>query len=295
MKTLFTKSSSLLKYYLTFMGTAILLGLIFLFTFGFNTSGEFGKLYEVRVYSFDSAKNQTYIETVEDVLDIYGYSPKDVLIEEHTDSDAVVLRYRSTSENNAIKIEADVTERLELNENLVEVQALTSSSATKDSLKLLIGLGVIAVVLFIYALLRHDWKFAVTLVSTLVLSVILPLAIMLFTRIELSLTTLGVLVLFSALTTILYMALYAKVKSIEKSQRQTKRFLTNTADYMNAVKFKAIIPTAIVLLVFVCLIFTFVRSLVHVGLVGLVLMVVDAFLLVIFAPTLQILLQKEKN
>ena len=294
MKALFNSSSKLLKYTLTFMCFAFLLGLIFSLTFGFNTSSEYGKVYEVTIYAFDAEKIESYKETAQDVLKEYGYTVKEIRVDEHTDADAVVLRYKSSSLNNALKIQADITEKLELNENLVKVEALTLSNQKSASIKLLITLGVAVLFIFIYAVIRHGWKMAVTLISLFVSSIILPLSVMAFSRIELSLTTLFLVSIIGTLASIIYMAMYAKLKSISKYQEKVKSFKENYLEFANENKLKVLIPVALMLLVFVCLIFTFNRTLVHVGLTGLVALAIASFSLVIFAPALQITLNKEE-
>lgn len=295
MNTILKKPGTLIKYSLTIMLAAVLLGLIFLFTFGFNTAPEFGGVYELTIFSFDSSQNEKYIDTAKEILDGYGYTATEVIIEEHNDSDAITIRYPSESKNNAIKIQAELTTKLGLNENLVKIENLTNATQKTNAIKLLITLGVMILALGVYGWLRHNWKFAATLVSVLALSVILPLSIINFTRLELSFSVLGVIILGAALTAILYMATYAKITQIARSQDKQKTFKSNFIDFADSIKFKLIIPVALVLAAFVALIFTFTRGLIMVGLAGVIMMVVDAFLLAIFAPALQILLNKEKN
>ena len=94
---------------------------------------------------------------------------------------------------------------LEINENLVKVESLGVSSAKADSIELLIAFGVIAVVLFVYMWLRYTYKEGVVLASSIVLTGILSLALMLITRMELSLVSLGVVVMMSVLSGVLVM------------------------------------------------------------------------------------------
>lgn len=295
MKAFFINSKKSVLYSLTFMATAICLGLVFLLTFGFNTSAEYGKMYEITIFSFDNQKIESYINTTEDILDTYGYSAKEVVIEEHSDSDAVVIRYKSESQNNAIKIQADIVKALEINKNLVQVERLGVSSAKTDSIKLLIALGVMAVISFVYIWLRFSWKEGVVILSTLGLTTILPLAIMLFTRIELSLVSLGVVVMLSILSSVLEMAIISKMDAIARLQDRPKTFKANYLEYISSISKRAIIPATLGLLVFICFLFTFIRSLAHVGLTGLVGLVISCVVVVVFAPNLQILLNKEEK
>ena len=295
MKMILSNAKRTIQYSLTIMATAVALGLIFLLAFGFNTSAEYGNMYQITIFSFDNQKIESYIETTEDVLDNYGYSAKEIIIEEHNESDAVVVKYASKSENNAIKIGADIVKALEINENLVKVESLGVSSAKADSIELLIAFGVIAVALFVYMWLRYTYKEGVVLASSIVLTGILSLALMLITRMELSLVSLGVVVMMSVLSGVLVMTTISKIKSIEKQQDKPKTFKENYLNYIDSVKFRAIVPAALGLLVFICFLMTFIRSLVHVGLVGIVSIVVMAVIVIGFAPCLQILLNKEEK
>ena len=295
MKTIFNKPTNFLKYALTFMCFAFLLGLIFSLTFGFNTSHEYGKVYEVSVFCFDESKQEAYQNATKEVLKSYGYSAKETFIEEHTDCDAIVVRYASESAVNATKIQAEIAQKLELNENLVQVDSLTLSNQKSASIKLLITLGVASLLIFVYTIIRFNWKTAITIASNLILSAILPLSVMAFSRIELSLTSLLLVIVMAILSTVLYMAIYSKTKSIQKQQEKPLSFRENYISLIENNKFKVLIPSALVLLVFVCLIFTFVRPLVFVGLSGIVAFAISAFNLIIFAPSMQMALNHEKE
>ena len=66
-------------------------------------------------------------------------------------------------------------------------------------------------------------------------------------------------------------------------------------NFANDIKLKAIIPTALILLVFVSLIFTFNRAVAQAGVAGLVTLIIGAFMLVIFSPALLSVLNREKS
>ena len=295
MKSLLNNSKTFLKYALTIMIFSVLLGTIFVVGFGFNASADFGKVYELSIDCFDKNQIKNFTDTAEDILDEYGYSANEILVEDRSYCDTIVIRYKSTSQNNANLIEKDVETKLELKENLVTIASLSKSSEKAPAIKLLITLGVTAVVLFVYGLIRHKWKFALTLTLNYVLSCLLPLALFAITRVEISVLALSVVLLIAGIASVLLMALYQKMQVIAKQQEKEESFKTNYLAYAAENKLKMIIPSALVLLVFVCLIFTFTPSLVGVGLAGIITLIVAAFNLAIFSPALLIALTEGKK
>ena len=266
------------------MISTILLGAIFVAGFGFNVSSEFGKVYEVSIDCFDENKLQEFEQETKKVLKSYKYSATEVLVEDRSYCDTIIVRYKSTSQANATLIEKDIETKLNLNENLVSVSALSYSSETATAVKLLLPMGLIAIVIFAYSLFRYKWKFAVTLLLNYIFATCLPLALLAITRIELSITVLGVIALLAMLSTVLTMAIYSKMQIIAKHQQKPESFKNNYIAYISDNKFKAIIPSALILLLFTCLIFTFSSNLVFVGLSGIVSLIVSAYTTICFAP-----------
>lgn len=293
MKTLLNNSKTFIKYSLTIMLFALLLGTVFVIGFGFNGSAEFGKVYELTIDCFDETKEEEYIDLAKDVLKDYGYSASETFIEDRSYCETIVVRYKSTSTKNAGLIKNDIVAKLELNENLVTNNPLTNSSEIAPAVKALIAVGVIAVVLFVYAFIRFDWKIALTTTLNYCFATLLPLALLAITRIELSITAIGVVALISTLSTILLFALISKLMAIEKQQEKPKSFAENFLSYINENKFKAIVPASLMLLVFVCLIFTFNKGLVYVGLVGIITLVVSAFMFICYSPAFLVMLNEK--
>lgn len=292
MKTILNNSKTFIKYALTIMLFAVLLGSIFVIGFGFNGSSEFGKVYEVTVDCFDENKIDDFTTATKNVLKEYGYSAAEVIVEDRSYCDTIVVRYKSTSANNATLIEQAIESNLELNDTLVTMNALSYSSATSSAIKLLITLGLVAVIVFAYALVRFKWKVALTMLLNYLFSALLPLAILSITRLELSTTTLGIIAILSGLSTVLLMAIVSKMYAIAKLQEKRASFADNYYAYISENKLKAIIPAALLVLVFVCLIFTFNASLVQVGVAGLISLVVIAFVVICFSPAFLVMLSE---
>ena len=294
MKNLFNKPSQFIKYALTIMAFAVVLGAVFVIGFGFNASAEFGGVYELTIDCFDETKIADNIETAEEILAEYGYKKSEVIIEDRSICDTVVIRYQSKSAVNALKVEADVTNELGLNENLVTVSALSLSSATSVALKLLLAFGVVAVGMFVYLLIRMDWKKALTVLVGLATSTLISIALCAITRIQISLISLGIIFLISVLSGVLLTMIFSKIDSISRYQENEKSYIENYLDLIMANKFRALIPSALVLLIFICLIFTFKKALVFVGLGGLLALIVSAFITLVFAPNFYLVLNTKR-
>lgn len=293
MKTLLNNSKTFIKYSLTIMLFTLLIGTVFVIGFGFNGSAEFGKVYELTIDCFDMAKEEEYTDTAKEVLKDYGYSASEIFVEDRSYCETIVVRYKSTSTKNSELIKNDIVAKLELNENLVTNNSLTRSSEVSSAVKALIAVGVIAVVLFVYALIRYEWKVALTTMLNYCFAILLPLALLAITRIEISITAIGVIALISTLSTILLFALISKLMSVAKQQEKPKSFAENYLSYVNENKFKAIIPASLMLLVFICLIFTFNIGLVYVGLVGIITLIISAFMLVCYSPAFLVMLNEQ--
>ena len=189
MKNLFNHTHNIIKYSLTIMAFALALATIFVVGFGFNSSAEFGGAYEITIDCFDNTKIEEYTASAEEVLDAYGYSPNSIFVEDREYCETLVIRYKSNSANNAVKIQADIVNKLALNENLVTVNVLHAPSALNQALKLLVFLGVAVVVMFIYLIIRFNWKVALTVVLNLILTALMSLSIFAISRIEISFKT----------------------------------------------------------------------------------------------------------
>lgn len=295
MKTLFSNPKNLIKYGLTLIAFAICLGVVFVIGFGFNTSTDFGKAYEISIDCFDEGKLAEYEQTANNILKESGYSAKESFIEERSICDTIVIRYNSNSENNATKIEADIEAKLNLNENLVSVEQLSLSTEKSMAIKLLIPLGIIAVVIFLYALIRFGIKESLALIVNLVVSTILPLALLAITRLELSLEVLGLLMVLSTLSTVLFMFIISKMNSIQKAQEKEESFKTNYINYLEANKIKVIIPACLIFLIFAVLIFTFNRAMIQIGVAGLVIYLAISFMAIIMSPALLMTLKNGQS
>lgn len=295
MKTLFNKPSTFIKYALTIMAFAVVLATVFVIGFGFNASAEFGGVYELTIDCFDETKIVENTNVANQVLAEYGYNAKETIVEERSICDTIVIRYASKSAVNAQKIETDLTNKLGLNENLVTVSALSLPSANRDALKMLLAFGISLAVVAIYVLIRMDWRKASTVALCYLFSALLPLSICAISRVEISMVSLAVIYLMSTATAILVTVIFSKLESIQKHQEHERGYLDNYLDLLNENKVKAIIPTALMLLVFVCLIFTFSRALVFAGLVGVISLIIFAFIAIIFAPNFYLAINSKKS
>lgn len=295
MKTLLQNSNKLLKYAFTVIAFALVIGLVFIIGFGFNGSADFGKTYELTVDCFDESAVNTTKEKMVEVIKANGYSELESFVEDRSYCDTVVVRYKSNSTIKAQEIKAQTIEKLGLNENLVSISKLSHSTATKASIKLIIGVSISAVLLFLLGLIRYDIKYALALFATFVLSIMLPLAVIAITRIELSTSIIAIIASIASLASFIFAFSYAKMQMIKKYQEKEESYQTNYINYINENKFKAIIPSALVLVMVVAFMFIFNRSLIFIGLSILLSTLIAGFISLVLSPAILISLDKDRK
>lgn len=291
MKELYSHSAKLLKIISIFTGVIVAMGVIFCAIFGFNQGVDFGGYYQIKVDCFNEDEIDEYIDEIDSVLADYGYSIRDVEIEDRSYCSTIVVRYKSESATNAEKIRETLVENLELNDKVTTVDQLSAAYSWKYVLYLLIGFGVMLVALFLFGHFRRGYKYGLSLAASFAFTIVVTLSIFAFTRIEFSLAALFMTIVLATFGTVLFAAISVlaenKIKNSETALSKTDAM----ADIFNMVSKKVIIPLGLIALLFVGLMFTFNKTLVLLGLASLVAMVVTLVSVSLLSPALYLQLE----
>lgn len=295
MKTLFESPSRLVKYALTMVAFFIALGIIFASVFGFNGSTEYNGYYEISIDCFDSETEQDIDSTVNKVLSEHNYSVSEKLVENRDYCETLVYRYHSNSTQNATKIQEQLVSSLNLNEGMVTVQKLTNAHNGITVWNYILAIGVLLVVVFLVSLVRYGLKHSLSLTASLTITSLLSMAVIAFTRIVLSKS----LIIMSLVSAIVSVIITMSILNRTNINKENSKNISYKDAYLEGIKAvntldKIIISCALIIAPS-ALLLTFNGNLVMLGLGYLVCAFVCAFVSIILAPAIYILLEDKQE
>lgn len=295
MKTLFETPSKLVKYALTFVAFFIALGAILTAFFGFNTSAEFGGHYELTIDCMDTDEVDNYLKTAKDVLDDYGYNVSDYEIEDRSYCETLVIRYASNSETNAGLIKADIASKLSLDQSLVQASKLSLVNNGFSIWKIVLFSMVVMAFVFVIALIIKGWNYGIGYLISFATTNLLTLAIIGFTRIVLSPSSLVLVSVISALSMVVYAYL---IENVYKLRDDKNNKISYKDAYLEVVSTKlkdlCIVGGALAVIGIVLLL-TFNKALVMYGITYLLSILVMAFVTIILVPAIFVLIEDKRE
>ena len=276
---IFESPNKFLKYAMLFCTTIILLGLLFAIFFGFNTSYEFGGYYEINIDYQNISDTNDYIEGTKEVLKEYGYN----INESATVGDKsylynLCIRYKSDSDINASKIEADIESKFGLGEEFVSVDKISNTYALSTILSLIWPAVILILLLMLYGWLRRNLFYALSMGSIVLSSILLQLSVISITRIKLSVATIGIMTITTIVATVVFTYYTSQMFERKNSHEGEKEdYPTLFSTVISESLFTVQIPALVGLAVFIGLILTFNTTLIGVGLSGIVCLLVATF------------------
>ena len=290
MKTLFESPSRLVKYALTMVAFFVALGIIFASVFGFNTSTEYNGYYEISIDSFDAEQEEKIDNAVKAVLSEYEYTVSEKIVEDRDYCETLVYRYRSNSTQNAEQILNKLTTTLSLNDGMINVQKLQNAYNGITTIKYLVLVAVVTVVLFLVALIRGGVKYGLAVTSSNLITTLLSMAIIAFTRVLLTKSLVVITLLFALVGTLITINVLGKIKD----EKENNKSLSYKDAYM-LVCSKASLTNKIVLacglaIVPIALALTFNYTLVMLAVGYVICALVALFASLIIAPAIFVLI-----
>ena len=272
MNRLFNSPKQLLKYMLLFTATIVAVAVVFVCFFGFNKSYQFGDQYQVSVDYVDLDKTVAYINNIKTIVENNNGTITYTETGDKTYLNTLNVVFKSNSTNiETVRASLVTLFDGEINADQISVNKLEKTYAGKSLIKVILPLSLTVVALFIYGLLRRNYKYGLALIVSFVGTVLVGLSLFAITRTQISISSLGMLTgiaLLSVVSFIYYTSIsFMKKNSVHGEKEKLVNLYVNS---VNTSTLAMIIPMGLILLSCVALIFTFSPSLVQFGISGIV-------------------------
>ncbi len=202
-----------------------------LFILGFfglrlGTSLGGGSQFEVNVKTGASTKE--YVSKIKDVLKDNDLTFDSSFVEDKYQAiddegnftkQVLVIKISEDKVSDAVEsaLIADIAEELKIEKSFISsVQDITSFTTAKNVLKLGIAIAIIAAALFVFAWIRYDVFAGLSFIVSFLHNIILYLALVILTRLELSLTSLSVMLILTLVMSIVLIHIYEKYRKESK-------------------------------------------------------------------------------
>ena len=127
------------------------------------------------------------------------------------------------SEEKALKIQKKVAKELKIDISKISaVEDITSVVRAKDVLFLALALGIIAVCVFVFGIFRYDVFAGLSFLFAYIHNIILYLSILILTRVQLNIISLGVAIVLTLAMSGLLVQIYEKYRADSKVQDSDK-------------------------------------------------------------------------
>ena len=206
--------------------------------FGMNLGTSLGGGSQIEVIVPNGADTNDYVKKIEKCFKVNGYSVDSSFVEdkfvagenetEFTKTVIVAKVAKSDiSDTDEKYIRYAIADSLDINiDNISKIENITSVVKAKNVLFLGLAIGIIAVCLFVMGWIRHDIFAGLTFIFAYLHNIILYLALLILTRVQLNLISLGVVMILTLIMSALLIQIYEKNR--ETTKMQTNEKLTAT-------------------------------------------------------------------
>lgn len=282
----------------------VITSLFILGFFGMNigTSLAGGSQFEVRIDSNVNAEK--YISDIKDVLSDKGLKADTTFVEDKANAEGqeqgyftdrcIVIKIAKkgiSTEKNA-EVKKAISEKLEIAETqITNIEEVTSSIKSRNILFIGLAIGIVVACVFIFGLIRYDVFAGISFVLAFLHNIVLYLAILILSRVQLNLVSLTVLLFLTFAMSGLLIQIYEKNKENETLVASEKQTIS---ERMIASEKQAVIPYLFVvgaILIFALLMFIVpVSAVVFTAINILIALVVTAYTGLIVGPALYVAL-----
>lgn len=249
----------------------IVLSLFILGFFGmrlsFTLSG--GSQFDVQLTS--GANSKEYTQVIKEVLSDNGLYMDSAFVEDKyiaTEKDGeftkqclvVNIASSNISEETKQKIIDEIIKKLNLNEEIasaISIETVTSSIKGRDVLFIGLAIGIVALALFIFAWVRHNIFAGLSFIIAFLHNIILYLAILILTRVELSLMSLSMAIVLTIIMSLVMIHIYEKFREVTRLKLEEKmsiseRMISSETEVVKPfVSIAAVVGVVSILLLFV--------------------------------------------
>lgn len=204
---------------------AIVIASIFVLAFcGIKLSPSLGGGSQFEVAISDTVESKTCIQNIKDVLKSKGISYDSFTVEDKPlagenatefSERYIVVNINATniSDEKELEIRTAISEKLNVNlENVSSIENIISSIKSKDILLFGLGIGIIAVCMFLFGMFRYNVFAGLSFVLSILHNLILFLSLMILTRIPLGLVSLAGISLLTLVMLACLVSIYEKNK-----------------------------------------------------------------------------------
>lgn len=203
----------------------LIVGSIFVLAFcGMNLSLSLGGGSQFEVVISDSADQKTCIQGIKDVLRKNDITYDSFIVEDNSEAGegindysqrklVVNIQATNISDVKELEIRTDISEKLGISiDKISSIENIISSIKSKDILLFGLGIGIIAICLFIFGMFRYNVFAGLSFIIAILHNLILFLSFVILTRIPLGLSSLAGISLLSLVMVACMVSIFEKNK-----------------------------------------------------------------------------------
>ena len=205
---------------------AIVVASIFVVAFcGLKLNPSLGGGSQFEISISDDVNAKTYVQNIKDVLKENGITYDSFTVEDkakggevagtHTQRYIVVnVLATNVSDETELKVKNEIAEKLSISADSISgFENIISSIKSKDILLFGLGIGIIAICLLVFGLIRYDIFAGVAFFLSILHNLILFLSIMIITRIPLGLISIAAIAILSLIMSAVLVSIFEKNKA----------------------------------------------------------------------------------
>lgn len=210
----------------------IVVSLFILGFFGMRLDVSLGGGQQIEVAMENDSQKAKYVSDIKVILDKYGYNISSNFVEDKylassenttfTRKCLIVQISKKFSDEDTASVKSEIASVLNITEDSIVIEPIISSMISKNALLFGLSVGIVALLFFVFGWIRYDIFAAISFIVAFLHNIILYLSIIILTRIELSLTALTSIVLFTLIMNIILVSIYEKFRENNKSQDAEK-------------------------------------------------------------------------
>ena len=230
-----------LKYYLIAPVVLILIGMILLFSVGFNKSIDFTGGTVVKVYIGETFTYEEGKTKIEDVLDNNGLVASVFQLTELEGSNYVTVKYQdlnSLTETEMSNLNQQVVEDLfaefgydqedyEQANYIDGNQRINASLAETAIVNVFSGIVLASVIIVVYFLIRFGHQSAMSALISVYHDILLAIALALIVRVEINMTFVSALVAIMAYSFVNNALIFGKIRTLSQDKTLKAKFIAN--------------------------------------------------------------------
>ena len=203
----------------------IVLASIFVLAFcGLKLSTSLGGGSQMELAISDNAETKTYVQNIKDVMSSKGLAVDSCTVEDKVLAGEgnteftqryIVVKILASNVNDTTELEVRtaLAEKLGVSvSNISTIDNIVSSVKAKDILLLGLGIGVIAICLFVFGLIRYDVFAGLAFLLVFLHNIILYFSVIILTRIPLSLVSLAAISILTLVAAAILISIFERYK-----------------------------------------------------------------------------------